>query len=241
MDASFSRLFVKGFVKKNNINMSEYEDVKYTSFNDFFSRDVKKECRFFPENEHDLFSPCDSKLTVYQIDENSVYKIKNSIYDIESLLQNKQLADEYINGVCLIFRLTADDYHRYCYIDNGELLSVKKINGVLHTVRPISLKHYNIYKINSREYSIIKTENFGQVIQIEVGALFVGRIKNNAISGSVKRRNEKGSFEFGGSTIIMLFQKDKVVIDEVINNNTRDNKETIVKMGYKIGKKNVQK
>jgi len=81
----------------------------------------------------------------------------------------------------------------------------------------------------------MQTENFGKVLQIEVGALFVGRIKNQSASGLFERRKEKGMFEFGGSTIIMLFQKDKIVIDEIICNNTQQNKETIVKMGYKIG------
>jgi len=91
--------------------------------------------------------------------------------------------------------------------------------------------------MNSREYSIMQTENFGKVLQIEVGALFVGRIKNHiTTSGLFERRKEKGMFEFGGSTIIMLFQKDKIIIDEVICNNTLQNKETIVRMGNKIGK-----
>jgi len=237
MDGSFSRLFIKGFIKRNNIDMNEYEDVKYSSFNDFFSREAKKENRHFTDNKNDLISPCDSKLTVYQIDTESIFQIKNSAYDVESLLNNKQLADEFTDGVCLIFRLTPSDYHRYCYIDDGEILSVQKIKGKLHTVRPISLQRYNIYKLNSREYTVMQTANFGKIIQMEVGALFVGRIKNQTASGFFERRKEKGMFEFGGSTIVILLQKDKIAIDETIWNNTRLDKETVVKMGYKIGVK----
>ncbi|MCL2721163.1 MAG: phosphatidylserine decarboxylase [Treponema sp.] len=235
MDAKVSRLLINGFIKKNKINMDEYENVKYLSFNDFFSREVRKECRFSSENINDLISPCDGKLTVYKINSDSVFQIKNSLYNIDSLLQDKTLAGEYINGVCLIFRLTPDDYHRYCYIDNGEILAIKKINGVLHTVRPIALQHYNIYKMNSRECTIMKTDNFGKVIQIEVGALFVGRIKNKAASGFFNRKGEKGLFEFGGSTVILLFQNNKIIIDDIIYSNTMNDKETIVKMGCKIG------
>jgi len=219
--------------------MKEFQQVKYKSFNDFFSREVIKEYRPFPDRIQDLIAPCDGKLMVYQINADSVFQIKNSMYDINSLVQDKSLADQYIDGTCLIFRLTPDDYHRYCYIDDGEILSVKNIKGILHTVRPISLKHYNIYKMNSREYSVIQTENFGQIIQIEVGALFVGRIKNKTESGFVKRWTEKGMFEFGGSTIIMLLQKDKIVIEDIIFSNTNQNKETIVKMGNKIGEKKI--
>jgi len=235
MDSSLSRFFISKFVKSNNIDMNEYEDEKYRSFNSFFSRKVKSELRPFPDEMHSLASPCDSKLTAYPITADGTFNIKNSVYGIKELLQDKSLAEEYLNGVCLIFRLTPDDYHRYSYIDNGEILSYKKIKGVLHTVRPVSHLNYKIYHENSREYAVMQTENFGKAVQMEVGALFVGRIKNHAESGRFKRGAEKGLFEFGGSTIVMLFQKERVVIDKAIYGNTQQDKETIVKQGYKIG------
>ena len=235
-DSAVSKLFIKGFIKKNKINIDEYKDTKYSSFNNFFSREVKNEYRPFPDNALYLASPCDGKLTAYQINEDSVFKIKDSLYDINGLLQDKNLSCEFTNGICLIFRLTPDDYHRYRYIDNGNILSVKKIKGLLHTVRPISQEKYNVFIQNAREYAVLQTENFGKVIQMEVGALFVGRIKNFLTNGEFKREAEKGMFEFGGSTVIMLFQKDKVVIDEAIFNNTLENKETVVKTGNILGK-----
>lgn len=43
---------------------------------------------------------------------------------------------------------------------------------------------------------------------MEVGAMMVGRITNHeAVPGYVTRGEEKGYFEFGGSTIILLTQK----------------------------------
>jgi len=236
-NSSFSKLFIKSFIKRNKINMDEYENKKYSSFNKFFSREVKKEYRPINDNLNDLISPCDGKLTVYQITADSIFCIKNSKCDLESLLLDKSLAGEYAGGVCLIFRLTPDDYHRYCFIDNGKIVSFKKIKGVLHTVRPISLQRYYVYKLNSREYAVLQTENFGKVIQMEIGALFVGCIKNHETSGNFKRAGEKGMFEFGGSTIVMLFPKDSVTIDNAILQNTQNNYETIVRMGCKIGEK----
>ena len=87
----------------------------------------------------------------------------------------------------------------------------------------------------------MQTINFGKVIQMEVGALFVGHIKNYMTEGAFKRGDEKGMFEFGGSTIVMLFQKNSITIDDAICKNTRQNKETIVKMGYKIGEKTLHR
>jgi len=238
MDRRISALSVKRFVKKNKINMEEYKRIKYKSFNDFFTREIKEGLRPISENAPDLTAPCDGMLTAFPISANSVFSIKGSMYDVEGLLQDKMLANEFVNGVCLIYRLMPDNYHRYCYIDDGKIVSHKKIKGVLHTVRPIAMKKYHIYKQNAREYEVLQTENFGKTVQMEVGALFVGRIKNYKNSGSVKRGEEKGMFEFGGSTIVMLFQQGEVEIDKAIFENTQNNKETIVKMGNKVGEKN---
>lgn len=235
MDRPASSVFIRGFIKRNGIDMTEYEDVNYTSFNGFFTRKIKKELRPFSEDPHDLAAPCDGKLTAYPIAANSDFRIKNSIYDLGDLLADDALAREFTGGICLIFRLTPDNYHRYCYIDDGEILTCKRIKGVLHTVRPISQRRYNVYGQNAREYALMQTENFGKVIQLEVGALFVGRIANHATGGSFCRGDEKGMFEFGGSTVVMLFQKNAIKIDDAIYNNTQLNKETVVRMGEVIG------
>ena len=141
----------------------------------------------------------------------------------------------------MIFRLCVDDYHRYCYIDDGEKEKNTFIKGVLYTVRPVALENYNIYKENSREYTILHTDNFGDVVHIEVGATIVGRIKNHHQEYKFTKGEEKGMFEFGGSTIVLLLEKDKVNIDKEILDNTKDGFETIVKIGEKIGTKKANK
>lgn len=241
MDTKISTVAIKKFIEKNNIDLDEYEDKKYTSYNDFFTRKIKDECRKIDMNKKSLISPCDSKLTAYKINDNSIFSIKKSYYKIEDLLKNKELAKKYKGGYCLIFRLCVDDYHRYCYIDNGKQEENTYIKGVLYTVRPIALEKHNIYKQNSREYTILNTENFGDVIQIEVGATMVGRIKNHHENYEFSKGEEKGMFLFGGSTIVLLIEKDKVDIDKRILSNTEQGYETIVKLGEKIGTKKAKK
>jgi len=70
---------------------------------------------------------------------------------------------------------------------------------------------------------------------MEVGALLVGRIINYHEKAYVKRGQEKGRFEFGGSTIIVCLEKDRAVIDNDIMQNSLNGIETLVKMGEKIG------
>lgn len=223
------------FIKKNEINMEDYLVQNYKSFNEFFTRQIIPEKRPIEKASEVLISVADSLLSVYKISDDLTFKIKNSYYTVSELIQNEELAQKYRDGYCLIFRLTVRDYHHYCFLDKGTSSETFKIDGVLHTVNPIAGKKVKVYKENSREWSILKTENFGNVIQVEVGALFVGKIKNN-YKKSFDKGEEKGYFEFGGSTVILLLEKDKVIIDEDIMENSLKDIETRVKYGERIGR-----
>lgn len=236
MNSELSIKKINKFIKDNNIDMSEYEDKKYTSYNDFFTRKIIVSKRPIDNKKNALIAPCDSKLLVYKINEDLTLKIKDSYYDINTLV-NKDIMNEYKDGYACIFRLSTDNYHRYCYIDSGIKEKNVYIKGVFHTVQPIALKHYNFFKTNSREYTILNTDNFGKVIDIDIGALGVGRIKNHHQKHRFIKGEEKGYFEFGGSTIVLLLKKDTIEIDKDILNNSKDNIETIVKYGERIGKK----
>lgn len=237
MNSRLSIRRIKKFVRKSNIDLGEYEKQNFCSYNDFFTRRIQKVKRPIDLNANSFIAPCDSKLTVYEINNQSVFKIKDSYYTVKDVLNGNEDYLKYIDGLCLIFRLGVDDYHRYCYIDNGSKNKNTYIPGEFHTVQPIALEHFDIYKRNSREYTTLHTENFGDVIQIEVGALMVGKIVNYDQECLFKKGEEKGKFEFGGSTIVLLIEPDKVKIDKEIMENTKNDFETIVKYGEKIGEK----
>ncbi|ABX42329.1 phosphatidylserine decarboxylase [Lachnoclostridium phytofermentans] len=235
MDSFWSTFLIDSFVKKNHIKMSDYEMRKYHSYNEFFTRKIKSKSRPINMEPSSLIAPCDGKVSAYPITLDAKFKIKNSLYTVESILKNKKLAKEYVGGTCVILRLTVDNYHRYCYVDDAAKERNHFIPGKLNTVNPIILDHVNIYKENSRAYCVLNTRNFGEVVQMEVGALMVGKIHNYHSVAMVKRGQEKGKFEFGGSTVVLLLKRDAVSIDEDILRNTVDGYETIVKMGEKIG------
>ncbi len=237
MSGGRSCKMIDGFIAKQNIDMSQFEEKDFVSYNDFFTRKVKPDKRPIDYDENSLISPCDSKLSVYRINADSVFKIKGSFYSISDILDGNTKAPEFFGGWCLIFRLAVDDYHRYCYFDNGTKGKNYFVKGELHTVKPIALNNYNIYKRNSREYTFLETENFGEAAQIEVGAMMVGKIKNLHQKHQFKRGEEKGMFEFGGSTIILLIKRGVAYIDNDILENTKSGFETVVKLGEKIGGK----
>lgn len=234
MDSRLSVPLIKRFIKSSGIDTSQYVMKKFRSYNEFFTRRVKRGMRPIDRMPSHFISPCDSKLTVYKIGKSSVFRIKGSRYRVSDLIQNDFLAKRYEGGYCMIFRLEVDDYHRYCYIDSGTKTENTFINGELHTVNPIALEHYNIYKRNCREYTVLHTENFGDVVQVEVGAMMVGRIVNRHGAAEVVRGEEKGKFEFGGSTIVLLVQEDLIRIDDDILRNSAESIETVVKYGEKV-------
>ena len=236
LDTKLSRHLVTPFVKTTKLDLSDYPMRAYNSFNDFFTRHIREGKRPVDMSADALVAPCDGKLTAYPITADGLFDIKHSIYSVADLLRDKALAKEYEGGTCLIFRLTPDDFHRYSFMDDGRILESRTLPGVLHTVRPIAFRRYPVFSENAREFAVLETANFGKVIQMEVGALFVGRIVNHPLT-AFTRGEEKGKFEFGGSTVILLLQKDAAVIDEELLENTHAGKESIVRLGQKIGER----
>ena len=236
LSTKLSCRLIPSFIRKNNIDMSQYEDETYGSYNEFFCRRIRPQLRPIDHTPEHLISPADSKLTVLPITADSRFSLKNTEYTTASMLRDPELAKQYEGGYCCIFRLSVDDYHRYCYVADGEKEDNVFLKGKLHTVNPIANDYYPIYKENSREYSVLHTEAFGDVLMMEVGALLVGKIVNHHGKASVKRGQEKGYFQFGGSTVVVLLKKDTVCIDEDLLENSRQGYETVVKFGEKIGK-----
>ncbi len=237
LSSFLSKPLIKGFVKRNNIDLSEFYSDDFHSFNDCFSRKIKENLRPVDLNSSALISPCDGLLTVYDINKNTVLPVKQSRYTISSLSKDEALSREFEGGKCLVFRLMVNHYHRYCFLDGGTIEKNYFIKGKLHTVRPIALENIPVFCENCREVSVIDYENLGRTVQIEVGAMMVGKIKNHKLN-SFSRGQEKGMFLFGGSTIIVLLKKDAVKLDDNILNNSLSGIETDVKFGQKIGSKN---
>jgi len=234
MDTGASTLLIDRFIVNNNIRLRDYVPMKYSSFNEFFARKIRKSRRPICKDEGALISPCDGKLSVYRIGEGQTVRVKNRRYTLEKLFDDDKAASAFENGYVYVFRLTVDNYHRYCNIDDAEIVSNKFIKGFLHTVKPVALEHTHVFHENCRELTVFEGKNLGRFACCEVGAMLVGKIVNHKHEGSVKKGSEKGYFEFGGSTII-LATTDKIVPDNDLLFNTLQGVETLVKMGEKIG------
>ncbi len=239
-DRKISRRTIKGFVDKFSIDINECQDKPedFKSFNDFFARKLKPSARNFDKAQEILLSPGDGRLQAWEnIDKEKLLQIKGMTYSLSELLQDKKLAQNYNGGTYMILRLCPVDYHRFHFFDSGKCMETHKIKGEYYSVNPVALKKIpELFCRNKREYSIFKTDNFGDVLYIEVGATSVGSIIQTYTPGErVSRGDEKGFFKFGGSTVLLIFKKDMVKIDEDIIQQTEEGFETRVLAGEAIG------
>ena len=235
LSARISRCFIGPFVRSNRMDLSDYPEREYHSFNDFFTREIKPGKRPFAADPDALCSPADSRLSVYRADGDAVFPIKNSLYRVSDLLGGDPRWEKFRNGWVLVFRLCVDDYHRYAWFDGGSAGGPVFIPGELHTVQPIAFEQYPVFIRNSREYTFIESDRFGTAAQIEVGALMVGRIANHPVTGRVERGDEKGMFLFGGSTVVLLLEPDRAVIDPEYLAASARGEEIRVRQGQQIG------
>ena len=241
-DSHISKKKIDDFIKTFNINITESKaSIKdFKSFNDFFTRKLNSNARPIDTNKDTLMSPGDGRLTAYQnIDMNKIVQVKGFTYRLQDLILDDKIASKFSNGTCLILRLCPTDYHRFHFIDSGICDQTKKISGDYYSVNPAALKKIpELFCKNKREYALFHSQNFDDILYIEVGATCVGSIIQTYTPGkTVQKGDEKGYFKFGGSTAILFLKQGTVSIDDDILNQSKKGYETKIIMGEHIGKK----
>lgn len=202
-----SKIWIPRYIKKHKIDMRWYPKQTYDSFADFFAR--KKDGICFASNPKALISPCDGLLSVYPIREDMKLPLKGSMYRMMDLIPDREIAEKFRGGLCLIFRLQASDYHYFCAFDDCKVQETHFIPGQLHSVQPIACETVPVYRLNRRWWSLINSAAFGQVVQIEIGAMLVGGVSfRPGIGGMLQRGDEMGNFELAGSTIILMLNAE---------------------------------
>ena len=236
MDHPSSTKKIYPFVEEFDIDLSTAQKQEFISFNDFFTRKLKNNARPVDTNSTVTVSPADGKILAYTGIRNSDFIIKGHRFDIFSFLNNAGLAQNYLDGTLVIIRLAPFDYHRFHFPISGRVSSITRIDGDYYSVNPLALrKMTEIFCLNKREFTIISNPLFGDVVMTEVGATMVGSIVQTFTGNYVKKGAEKGFFKFGGSTVVLLFEKNKILIDDDLLTNTLKGYETVIREGERIG------
>ncbi|MCH9630183.1 MAG: Phosphatidylserine decarboxylase proenzyme 2 [Chlamydiia bacterium] len=238
---NMSRKKIPTFIEKFQADTSEYLDpvTSFSSFNDFFIRKLKKEARPIAEGEKVAALPADGRYLVFSdISNVDHFYIKGQRLDIDMLLQDEALAKEYKDATVVFARLCPTDYHRFHFPCDCVPSEPKLINGYLHSVNPMALrKNISILSENKRVLTELESKEFGKVLYIEVGAVAVGSIKQTFTPGEAyKKGDEKGYFEFGGSSVLLLFKKGAITLEEDLLSASSEKLEIKANMGESLGK-----
>ncbi|KAJ3334319.1 hypothetical protein HDU76_000011 [Blyttiomyces sp. JEL0837] len=242
------------FISFHNIRVDEIS-LPLTSFqnlNEFLYRKLKPECRTMASpNPNIIVAPADSRVTCYRhISDATKFWIKGRNFTLSSLLHDKNLAHEFQGGSIAIFRLSTQDCHRFHSPIDGFLSNTTTIPGTYFTSNSMAIRSaVDIYTENVRTVTEIhwlsevnnagggKTPTHrGKVIMVCVGAMLTGSIVHLVKGGNgVRKMDELGYFAFGGSTVILIFERGTVEFDNDLIQNSAQQLETLVKIGNQIG------
>ncbi|KAK3719621.1 hypothetical protein LTR37_004158 [Vermiconidia calcicola] len=207
------------------------DPTKYSSFNEFFARQIKESARPIAEPNSDkaVSSMADCRLTTYPTtDLATKYWIKGFSFTLANLLNSDKLADSFKGGPILIHRLAPQ--------------SITEIPGTYYTVNPQAINEegtLDVFCENRRSVMIVQRRSGSIVALIVIGAMLVGSIKYNPeIKEGVEIRRGQclGAFYYGGSTIISLHGENEMKLDDdLVKNSTQQKCETYVKVGWRVG------
>lgn len=233
-----SRRGIPSVVESLSIDMSDYLEPEggFHHFNEFFTRRLRPGARPLDESPDRLVSPADGRLFAYtDVQGDTLVPAKGRHVSIDALLASPREAERFKSGTVVIVRLCPSDYHRFHFPCDGVATRPRTVAGPLESVNPGALaKGRPILDKNQRDITYIDSEQFGRVAYLEIGAMCVGSIVQCYPPGEVAKGTEKGFFQFGGSTVILVFEPGRIEIDADLVANTRKGLETLVRMGEGI-------
>jgi phosphatidylserine decarboxylase len=230
-----SRKKIPQFIVQFGINPEEFQPSEtFRSFDDFFTRKLKPGCRPLHSG---VILPADGRYLAYQnVSSCALFGVKDKKFNFKTLLNSADLATRYEEGAMVLARLAPCDYHRFHFPIDCLPGQPQLINGLLHSVNPMAVKkNINLLTENKRMVTPLVTDQYGTILFIEIGATCVGSIHQTFIPGHpVKKGEEKGYFSFGGSSIILLFEKGKISLAPDLLRNSADCIETRCLLGQPL-------
>lgn len=243
------------FIKQFNVDMSEAQQERpeqYKSFNEFFTRPLKPECRSLDESEDALVFPVDGCVSQFgKISEGQLVQAKGHDYSARALLGgDAQLSDQFHDGEFMTIYLSPRDYHRIHMPLDAKLVEMIYVPGELFSVNPLTAENVpDLFARNERVVAVFDSGQ-GKFAMVLVGATIVASIETvwagtvtpppgkqvrrwtyseqDATGMLFDKGQEMGRFKLG-STVVMLFEKDGIKFNEDIEPGT------ITRLGTRCG------
>ncbi len=246
------RLVLPFFIRQFKVNMQEAKDPdweNYTSFNRFFTRELKEDARPIDPAEDSIVSPVDGAISQFgKINTDLVFQAKGHAYSLTQLLGDREdLGKVFKNGRFNTIYLSPRDYHRIHMPVDGTLTEMIHVPGQLFSVNPTTVENVPaLFARNERVVCLFDTPA-GPMAMILVGAIFVGSIetrwhgevtppagkeirnwKYDDESISYKKGEEMGRFNMG-STVILVYANKQMEWEKSLQAGQT------LKLGEKIG------
>lgn len=249
-DSPASRRHIAPFIASFGLwdhlkELVEPDHTKYACFNDFFAREIRSDARPIaePEGERSVSSVADCRITTYPtVDLATRYWIKGIGFTVAKLLEDGVQARTFDSGPIVIQRLAPQDYHRWHAPVSGTVVSVKEIPGTYYTVNPQAVNEegtLDVFCENRRSVMMVKRPSGALVAIVAIGAMLVGSVcyVDGVKEGTEVTRGQcLGTFRYGGSTVVCLYQNGDLTLDaDLVRNSCEQKCETYVKVGWRVG------
>lgn len=239
--------FIRTFATAYGIKLDEYERQNwqdYTSFNDFFTRELKDGQRPISQKDGGITCPADGKISqIGQIKQDQILQAKGKSYEVGQLLADFELGKAMLDGSFATVYLAPTNYHRVHMPFDGTLVETIYVPGQLFSVNNETAENVpDLFARNERCVCVFDTA-FGKACVVLVGAMIVAGIETVA-TGKLQRQNhiqrqnhnvalkkgdELGRFYLGSTAIIVLPKQAQTAWQGGLQNGT------VVKMGELLG------
>jgi phosphatidylserine decarboxylase precursor len=209
----------------------------WLTFNQFFGRQLNGGLRPVAEPTNNLVvtSPADCVYQhTYQIDPDSnipAVAVKNEKYgNIKQLIDGSDYSDAFAGGTFAHYELLPSSYHRYHLPASGTVKECFNVSGTVFVQVDLEDNEFKSTDAATTGYEFFQNRgvitldtsasghgDIGIVAVIAVGMAHVASVVLSAVEGTqMSKGDEFGYFQFGGSDIIVLFQKG---VDPQIDTN----------------------
>lgn len=178
---TIKNLFIRWFVKRYNVDMSQAQEADptaYADFNAFFTRELKKGIRPVQGDTNAIISPADGAISqLGAITGGQLLQAKGRTFSLQALLGGDcDSAEPFQDGSFFTVYLSPRDYHRLHMPIAGTLTRMVYVPGKLFSVNQLTSERVdNLFARNERVVCFFDTD-YGPMALVLVGAMIVGSI-----------------------------------------------------------------
>jgi len=236
------------WIAKYSVNMTLFvpsDYTQYSSVNAWFTRKINSTFRpiSFPNDNTVVTSPADCRTIGFeQIGKDQEIWLKGDPFTVSQLVNSDTVYNEFPNASLIISRLSPQDYHRFHAPATGVVRRVFHINGEYQSVNSDAVSSGNEVLVKNLrtvvllDVALSSTQNTTMLF-VAIGANCVGSVQFTASVGStITKGDDVGYFQFGGSTVVTIYQAEHLRIADDIQRDSFLGVETYVNVGDMIAR-----